>query len=152
MYVKAEREGWVHMSNIWCMRSYRYKSALTSCNGSFLAHRYSDSSGSNHYLPCWCNSTQLAKTTSPLNRRAYGNTKHAQINQDTFKNTHMQEHIHAPKGREKKVLGYICSLMLDRSAVHLWTIAVIVTAEALICQEMEICGWQMDLDPADHVY
>lgn len=37
------------------------KSALTSCDGSFLAHSYSDSSGSNHYLPCWCNSTRLAK-------------------------------------------------------------------------------------------
>lgn len=37
------------------------KTALTSCDGGFLAHSYSDSSGSNHHLPCWCNSTRLAK-------------------------------------------------------------------------------------------
>lgn len=37
------------------------KTALTSCDGSFFAHSHSDSSGSNHYLPCWYKSTRLAK-------------------------------------------------------------------------------------------
>lgn len=92
-------------------------------------------------------------TSPPWNRHAEGKRTHARIHRYAFKNTHTQTcRASLCTKRRENVQGYICFFMLDRSAVHLWTTAGIVTAEVLICQKTEICGWQMVLASADHFY